>query len=72
MRHVIDQLDARHFLYVGDSETDAATAKNSGLPFALYTQGYRKTPIEHLYHDAHFADFADLRAIVDRIAPRPE
>ena len=72
VRHVIDQIAARRFLYVGDSETDAATAQAAGLPMALYTQGYRKTPVEDLYHDAHFDDFADLRAIIDRLAPLPE
>ncbi len=57
----------------------SATAKptprrrqNAGLPMALFTQGYRKTPIEQLYHDAHFDDFAQLRGIIDRLAPLPE
>ena len=72
VRHVIDQMHARHFLYVGDSETDAATAKNAGLPMALFTEGYRKTPVEDLYHDARFDHFDQLRAIVDRLAPLPE
>ena len=72
VRHVVEQLPARQFLYVGDSETDAATAKNAKLPMALFTQGYRKTPVEELYHDATFDDFADLRAIIDRFAPLPE
>jgi len=72
VRHVIEQLPARHFLYVGDSETDAATAENAKLPMAIFTQGYRKTPVDQLYHDAHFDDFAELRAIVDRLVPLPE
>jgi len=72
VRHVVDQLPARHFLYVGDSETDAETAKNAGLPMALFTQGYRKTPINQLPHDASFDHFDQLRAIIDRLAPLPE
>ena len=72
VRHIVDLMPARHFLYVGDSETDAATARNAGIPCALFTQGYRKTPIAELYHDAHFDDFAELRAIIDRLAPLPE
>ncbi|MDJ0824769.1 MAG: phosphoglycolate phosphatase [Rhodobacter sp.] len=72
VRHIVDQLPARDFLYVGDSETDAATAQNAKLPMAIFTQGYRKTPIEQLYHDAHFDDFAELRPIVDRLVPLPE
>ena len=39
---------------------------------ALFTQGYRKTPVDQLYHDARFDDFAELRAIIDRLAPLPE
>lgn len=72
VRHIVDQLPARRFLYVGDSETDAETAKNAKLPMAIFTRGYRKTPVEQLYHDAHFDDFAQLRGIVDRLAPLPE
>ena len=72
VRHVIDALAARHFVYVGDSETDAATAKNAGLPMALFTEGYRKTPVEELYHDARFDHFDQLRGIIERLAPLPE
>ncbi|MCG6902016.1 MAG: phosphoglycolate phosphatase [Rhodobacter sp.] len=72
VRHVIDQLSARHFLYVGDSETDAETATNAGLPMALFTEGYRKTPVTEIRHDAIFNHFGQLRGIIDRLAPRPE
>jgi len=72
VRHVIDQLPARHFLYVGDSETDATTAHNAGLPMALFTEGYRKTPVDQLPHDASFSHFDQLRAIIDWLAPLPE
>lgn len=72
VRHVIDQMPARHFLYVGDSEVDAETAENAGLPMALFTPGYRKTPVEDLYHDARFDDFNQLRPIIEAIAPLPD
>lgn len=72
VRHIVDQLPARRFLYVGDSEVDAETARNAGLPMALFTEGFRTTPVAQLYHDATFADFADLPAIAARLAPRPE
>lgn len=49
-------------LYVGDSEVDAETAARAGLPFALYTQGYRKAAVEDLPHVLAFADYADLLA----------
>ena len=47
-------------LYVGDSEVDAETALRAGIPFALYTQGYRKAPVAELAHDLAFDDFARL------------
>ncbi len=72
MRHIIDQLPARRFLYVGDSEVDAATAEAAKVPMALYTKGFRKTAVEDLYHDAHFDDWSELPAIAASLAPRPE
>ncbi|MFY0690790.1 MAG: phosphoglycolate phosphatase [Paracoccaceae bacterium] len=35
-------------LYVGDSETDFLTARNAGIPFALFSGGYLKAPIADL------------------------
>lgn len=51
-------------IYVGDSEVDAETARRSGMPFLLYTQGYRSTPIEDLPVTATFDDFAVLPFLV--------
>lgn len=53
-------------LYVGDSEVDAETAQHANLPFLLYTEGYRKTPVDQLPHTASFSDFADLTTLVAR------
>ncbi|MEQ9487837.1 MAG: phosphoglycolate phosphatase [Alphaproteobacteria bacterium] len=47
-------------IYVGDSEVDAETAKAAGIRFALYSGGYRKTPVSELPHDFLFEKFADL------------
>lgn len=47
-------------VYVGDSETDEATAVAAGLPFVLFTKGYRKTPVGELRCAAKFEDFAEL------------
>lgn len=46
--------------YVGDSEVDAATAAAAGVPFLLFTEGYRKTPVAELPHQARFDRFAEL------------
>lgn len=51
-------------VFVGDSEVDAETAQAAGLPFLLYTEGYRKTPVEALPHTAAFHDFNRLLALV--------
>ena len=61
------QLGRQHAVYVGDSEVDAQTATRASLPFALFTEGYRKSPVADLRHDAAFADFAELPAIIDRL-----
>lgn len=54
--------DPARALYVGDSETDAETAANAGLPFALFTRGYRKRPVEAF--DAAFV-FDDWERLAD-------
>ncbi|WGW02984.1 phosphoglycolate phosphatase [Tropicibacter oceani] len=51
-------------VYVGDSEVDAETAHRAGVPFLLFTEGYRKTPVDALPHSASFADFAELPGLI--------
>lgn len=55
-------------LYVGDSEVDAETAARAEIAFALYTEGYRKAPVETLPHDVAFADYAELPALAAQVA----
>ncbi|MHC0052619.1 phosphoglycolate phosphatase [Actibacterium sp. D379-3] len=64
-------LDGAATIYVGDSEIDAETAQRARLPFALFTEGYRKLPVADLTYDAKFTDFAELPGIVARLAPLP-
>ncbi len=54
-------------IYVGDSETDAETARRAGLPFLIHTEGYRKTPIPALPHDIAFSDWRELPSLVARL-----
>ena len=56
-------------VYVGDSEVDAATAVAAHVPFALFTEGYRKTPVADLAHDATFSDFHKLPAVLAQMRP---
>ncbi|MEQ8823888.1 MAG: phosphoglycolate phosphatase [Filomicrobium sp.] len=58
-------------VFVGDSEVDAATAQAADLPFVLYTEGYRKTPIESLPHRSTFSDYADLVGCLREIVSQP-
>lgn len=60
----VSELKARQCLFVGDSEVDAATAQNAALPFALFTEGYRKSSIEDLTFTRKFKDFRNLPQIV--------
>jgi len=53
-------LGASDVVYVGDSEVDAATAKAANVPFALFTEGYRKTAVALIPHEVAFSDFAAL------------
>ena len=57
-------------VYVGDSEIDAETASRAGLPFLLFTEGYRAKPVEDLPHTHVFSDFAELPGLIDRLGRR--
>ncbi|WP_338550212.1 phosphoglycolate phosphatase [Roseovarius phycicola] len=63
----IARMKAAQVVFVGDSEVDAETAQRAGVPFALYTEGYRETPVDRLHHDAAFDDFAALPEIIKRL-----
>lgn len=47
-------------VYIGDSETDAETAERAGARFGLFTQGYRKTPVEKMFHHFRFDDYRKM------------
>ncbi len=47
-------------IYIGDSETDTQTAINGNMTFALFSGGYRKTPVLALKHDFLFDHFDAL------------
>ena len=58
------ELGVETALFVGDSEIDAAAAQQANLPFLLYTEGYRKSPVAALPHDASFETFSALPWLV--------
>lgn len=65
--HVLNQLGTGPAVYVGDSEVDAETAQRARVPFALYTEGYRKTRVDKIPHDAAFSDFFGLSEVIQRL-----
>lgn len=54
----------RPWLYVGDSEVDAETARAAGVRFALHTEGYRKAAAETLPHSFAFGDYARFAVLM--------
>lgn len=60
------QLGGGVCLFVGDSEVDAQTAKNAKLDFALFTEGYRKTPLSEFPSKIQFSSFEMLSEIVTK------
>lgn len=59
-----DALGGGDRVYVGDSEVDAETAQRAGVPFLLFTEGYRKTEVASIPHSFAFDDFAKLPRLV--------
>jgi phosphoglycolate phosphatase len=60
LRHAHAQIGGGPALFVGDSEIDAETAHATPLPFALFTGGYRTTPVADLAPIMAFDDHAAL------------
>jgi phosphoglycolate phosphatase len=59
---VVEQMELTlpDIVYIGDSETDSETAERAGARFGLYTEGYRKTAPEGLFHHFLFNDYRHL------------
>ena len=60
---VMKELAVENCLFVGDSEIDVATAKAAGMPIALFTRGYRQTPVAELAPDFDFDNYKSLPVI---------
>ena len=58
------ELNRPHMLFIGDSEIDAETAQAAGARLLLYTEGYRKSPVEALPHHAAFSDWTAFPGVV--------
>ncbi len=63
----MEELNATDVVYVGDSEVDAATAVAARRPFALFTEGYRKSPVALIPHQVSFSDFGNAAAQIETL-----
>lgn len=73
-RHFFDVVDAmggdrNRSALIGDSETDAKTAKAAGVPLILVSFGYTEIPVAQLGGDALIDRFEDLPAAIARLFP---
>lgn len=67
LRHAMQELASTSVLFVGDSEVDCATAQAAGQPFALFTEGYRKSPVQALRSSLVFDRYDGFAQTVLRI-----
>jgi phosphoglycolate phosphatase len=70
LRAAVAALGGGAAVYVGDHEVDAETARGAGVPFVLYTEGYRASPVAALSPLA-FSDWAALPGLVARMEGAP-
>ena len=67
---VLDEMDADRdtAVFVGDSPTDMAAARNAGLPSVAVAYGYSKVPAEELDADVLIQDFSALPDAIASLA----
>ena len=62
----IMQGDIKKSIMIGDSETDAETAKSAGVPFILLENGYTEKKTTEIHHDHLIKDFVGIEEIIDK------
>jgi len=71
-RHVFDVIDAldsqpEDAVFIGDSETDVAGAKNAGVPIVVVSYGYSQTPASDIGADQIIHTFTELPGAISEI-----
>lgn len=61
-----DALNVTQRIYVGDSEVDAETAQRAGVPFLLFSGGYRKSPVVQILNQGAFDNHVELEALIEK------
>ena len=62
----IMQGDIKKSLMIGDSETDAESAKSAGIPFILLEDGYTEKKVSEIHHDYLIKDFVNIEEIINK------
>ena len=62
----IMQGDIKKSLMIGDSETDAESAKSAGIPFILLEDGYTEKKVYEIYHDYLIKDFVNIEELINK------
>ena len=57
------QIDKKNSIMLGDSETDANTAKAAKVHFVLIKDGYTEKSLDSIYHDHLIDDFENVKEI---------
>ena len=70
-RHLTDvieimQGDIKKSIMVGDSETDAETARSADVPFILIENGYTEKKSSEIHHDHLIKDFIGIEEIIGK------
>jgi len=62
----IIQGDIKNSLMIGDSETDAESARAAGIPFILLENGYTEKKVSEINHDFSIKDFVNIEEIINK------
>jgi len=62
----IMQGDIKKSLMIGDSETDADSAKAAGIPFILVEDGYTEKKVSEIHHNYLIKDFVNIQEIINK------
>ena len=62
----IMQGDIKKSLMIGDSETDADSAKAAGIPFILVEDGYTEKTVSEIHHNYLIKDFVNIQEIINK------
>ena len=52
---------------VGDSEVDAMSAENAGVPFVFVEEGYTEKSIDEMKHDFLIKNFKNFKEIIKKL-----